>query len=245
MGMRREMGCGERWMDFGRPVKHLERIEMSLELRWEVWAGDKIGSIWQIEGILNPRGGWEEDSIRYNGKGDQVQVLSDDSIWKSGRGCRGPRNVQRIGQRVRMKTRNASFKRKRVISRTMKNCPLEKWFSAGEGLNPQGCSQCLETFLVVISWRVLMHRTAPTTKGSLALTDRSGKPCPGGTGHWRWKELWIQLSRSEPPLVFWSLKVTYWMWKKGSPEGSTLYTLCQVLLPSRVPTYVTDRIRPH
>lgn len=33
MGMRTEMGFRERWMDFVRPVKHLERIEMSLELR--------------------------------------------------------------------------------------------------------------------------------------------------------------------------------------------------------------------
>lgn len=69
-----------------------------------------------------------------------------------------------------------------MISHTMKNCPLEKWFSAGEGLNPQGRLQCLETVLVVISWRVLMHRTAPTTKGYLVLNDSSGKPCPGGTG---------------------------------------------------------------
>lgn len=57
MGMRRGMGFRERWMDFVRPVRHLEQIEMSLELRREVWPGGKCGSIWQIEGIFNPGDG--------------------------------------------------------------------------------------------------------------------------------------------------------------------------------------------
>ena len=38
-------------MGLGMPVRHLGQTEKSLELRQEIWAGDKLGSVSLIEGI--------------------------------------------------------------------------------------------------------------------------------------------------------------------------------------------------
>lgn len=69
MGVRRGVDFGERWMDFVMTVRHLEQIEVGLELKWEIWAGDKLESIWEIEEFKVLRMDESEQAYSIMGKG--------------------------------------------------------------------------------------------------------------------------------------------------------------------------------